>query len=132
MRRLAAAGFAIAVAAAVNAAICQAAQNLAPRFTLLSHAVVLFWTVVGSVAMLGVYGWLQKRSRAPLLRLVQVSLLALALTILPDIGLLLYPAPWFGPYTPPAIYVLILLHVTCAAAVLATAPLWIAGGRGPT
>lgn len=116
---------AVLTACAVNGAICAATKPLAVDFLLLTQPVVLFWTFVGGIGILATYAWLTTRSHHPFGWLLAACATALVVTILPDIGLLLWPVSWFGPYTVPAVWVLILLHATCAAVVLLLAPLWI-------
>lgn len=120
---------ALIAACAVNALICASSEHLAPDFALLSQPVVLFWTAVGGAGILATFAWLQTRTHHPLGWLLAACGAALAITILPDVALLVWRAPWFGPYTTPAVLVLMLLHATCAAAVLLCAPLWAGEGR---
>lgn len=115
----------VLAACAVNGAICAASKPLAPDFFLLTQPVVLFWTFVGGIGILVVYAWVTTRSHHPFGWLLAACAAALVATVLPDVGLLLWPVPWFGPYTAAGVGVLILLHATCAATVLACAPLWI-------
>lgn len=122
--------FALLAACAVNALICAFSEHLAPDFVLLSQPVVLFWTAVGGAGILATFAWLQTRSHHPLGWLHAACAVALVLTTLPDVALLAWPAPWFGPYTAPAVLVLMLLHATCAATMLLCAPLWAGEGRG--
>jgi hypothetical protein len=123
--RRAGAWAAVLAACLVNGSICAVTKPLAPDFILLTQPVVLFWTFVGGIGILATYRWLTMRSHHPFGWLLAASAAALILTILPDIGLLLWTAPWFGPYTAPGVWVLILLHATCAATILLLAPLWL-------
>lgn len=124
-RRRAGALAAVIAACAVNGAICAATKPLAPEFVLLTQPVVLFWTFVGGVGVLATYAWLTTRSHHPFGWLLAACAVALVVTVLPDVAMLIWRAPWFGPYTAPAVGVLILLHATCAATILLLAPLWI-------
>lgn len=127
-RRFAGALASVKLAAVINAAICLWAKPTAPDFVLLTPPVVVFWTVVGSCGIIGVYAWLEALRPRPFSDLLALTSVALGLTVLPDFALLIWPAKIFGPYSAPAIWVLIGLHATCALAVLASAPLWLSEG----
>lgn len=107
----------------VNAAITAVARPVAPDFWLLSYPVVLFWTAVGAAGIVGVHAWLARRGPGAVRRVIPWVLLALGLTILPDVAMML-TGPWFAGQTAAGVWVLILLHATCAGAVMATAPFW--------
>lgn len=107
----------------LNAAITALAKPLAPDFWLLSYPVVLFWTAVGAAGIVGVHALLARRGPGAVGRLISWVLLALVLTSLPDVAMLAF-GPWFAGQTTAGVWVLILLHASCAGAVMATAPLW--------
>ncbi|MDO9337219.1 MAG: hypothetical protein Q7T61_12515 [Caulobacter sp.] len=110
-------------ALALNAAIVAWARPQAPDFILLSYGVVLFWTLVGAAGIVLVHGLLARRGSGAVARLWKWVALALGLTVLPDLAMLLIGQVFPGQ-TVGAVWVLILLHATCAGAVMATSPLW--------
>ncbi len=107
----------------LNAAITAWAKPLAPGFWLLSYPVVLFWTLVGAAGIVAAHGLLTRRGPGAIRRLMPWVGLALVVTILPDLAMLA-TGPWFSSQTSAGVWVLVLLHVTCAGAVIATTPLW--------
>lgn len=107
----------------LNAAITALARPLAPDFWLLSYPVVLFWTTIGAAGIVGAHALLARRGPGTVRRLIPWVLLALGVTVLPDLAMLAF-GPWFAGQTPGGVWTLILLHATCAIAVMATAPLW--------
>jgi hypothetical protein len=110
-------------AVAANVALATVATRLLGlHFLLLAPIQVAVVTAMGVAAGLGVYAWVARRTADPFPRFRRIALWALALSFIPNLGMMISPmATEMLGATVPGVLVLMLTHVPPAAAALGAA-----------
>jgi len=112
-RRIALRGLVAAVVAALlNAALVPVARMLAiaPGFEPIAYPPVVFLTVLGVLAGTAVFAAVTRLSTTPGAHFTQLAMVALALSVVPDVVLLFADEN----ATVPGVLVLVLMHVVAA------------------
>ncbi len=106
----------IVVATIVNIVLAMAARTIFPSqaaFSPLGAGPIGFFTVIGSLGAVIVFGLLGRFSQRPIRLFRIVAVVVLVLTLIPDILMLLHPL--FLLTTPTGIGMLMVLHIVTAA-----------------
>ncbi len=119
--RLAAYGL-LAIVASIVAnlliqALAKAIIDVSPEFLPLASAqpIIVFTGVFVLIAVL-VFAWVDRRSANPARTYNWIALVALIVSVLPDLGLIINPDNnMFGGVTPAAVSVLIVMHIVAYA-----------------